>query len=654
MDPKKLQKMKARLYSRTTLIGGWVRRRAAEELARDGSPKAVGMLAEAVTRSDDEHVRTIALKGLQQLADQGCIEAQEALCHLVIDHDHPQAREIVLAAHYAPSDPHQRALFYFLTGQWDKYEGLDFDQSLLGAVYEVAGEGLRRRIAKQARQAGRVEWVPVVAGGRRARRLGEMMDEEWQAALEVLGGNRRWEEIWRLAQAAPAVWSVQLLRQLGEAGWFPRQAEEQAGFAGLLRLTDGCAGQLSELGMLACSRATLRGHRDTVSCLAMSPDGLLLASGSDDGTVRLWRLPDGAALKMLEGHADEIWCLAISRDGRVLASGGYDGAVRLWALPDGEVLRTLEGHRDVVKCLAITPDGQLLASGSQTRVWLWRLPDGGKPKILQEHTDHVNCMAISPDGRLLATGSLDHTVRLWRLPDGALLKTLRGHTSPINCLVISPDGQLLASAGGYKDKTVRLWRLPDGTELKTVRPGWVWCLLISPDGQLLASGSGDGRVRLWRLPDGTKLKTLRGHRDAVHCLATSPDGRMLASGSGRKDGTVRLWRLPEGKALKTLTGGRDAVGCLAISPDGRVLASGSDDGAVRLWTSLLRVPVGQTSLEDMEWPQQALRDGAMSDAERGWLEFMVALMRWRRRFDIEVEEAPRRIAVGEFDIEIEG
>ena len=181
------------------------------------------------------------------------------------------------------------------------------------------------------------------------------------------------------------------------------------------------------------------------------------------------------------------------------------------------------------------------------------------------------------------------------------------------------------------------------------------CLAISPDGQLLATGSCDHTVQLWRLPDGKALETLQGHIDSVNCLAISPEGRGLASGGGHKDHTVQLWRLPDGKALKTLEGHIDSINCLTISPDGRLLASGSWDNTVRLWTSDLArlscLPVGQTTLEDMESVQEALQY-EVPDAELGWLKFILALMHWRRRFDIEVEEMPRRIAVGEFDIEI--
>ena len=133
-----------------------------------------------------------------------------------------------------------------------------------------------------------------------------------------------------------------------------------------------------------------------------------------------------------------------------------------------------------------------------------------------------------------------------------------------------------------------------------------------------------------------------------------PDGRVLASGSA--DHTIRLWSLPDGVALKTLRGHTAEVGCLAISPDGRVLASGGVDKAVRLWVlgkvDLSRLIVGHTSVKELQLLQERSQEKEAADAERRWLEFILALICWQRRFDIEVGEISRGIPDGRFDIEI--
>src|SRR5262249_44682250 len=113
-----------------------------------------------------------------------------------------------------------------------------------------------------------------------------------------------------------------------------------------------------------------------------------------------------------------------------------------------------------------------------------------------------------------------------------------------------------------------------------------------------------------------------------------------------------------GRPLQTLRGHARALTGLAISPDGQLLASSSEDATVRIWTSelvrLSRVPAGKFSVQDLAEAQDALADTGLSAAERAALEFIVALVRWRRRFDIQLDDSPRRVEVGEFDIILAG
>lgn len=288
-------------------------------------------------------------------------------------------------------------------------------------------------------------------------------------------------------------------------------------------------------------------HDSPVQSVAFSSDGALLASGSKDGTVRVWRVADSGMAGWTLLHAKAIPTgerevgyshdVAFSPDGTVLAFGLPDGSVRLWRASDGALLHALQGQSGNVCGLAFSPDGRALAAGTwDGPVNLWRISDGGLLRTLEGHTGGVVSVALSPDGTMVASASLDGTVRVWDESTGALIHEL--DRLPVTTgVAFSPDGSLLAT-----DR--QLWRVDDWSPMETMESarGGMGNVAFSPDGKLLAAGNGWYEVRWWRVADGALLRTVKGHTDSVNSVIFSPDGKRLASGS--LDGTVKLWRVP--------------------------------------------------------------------------------------------------------------
>ncbi|MDE0396869.1 MAG: hypothetical protein OXL96_03590, partial [Candidatus Poribacteria bacterium] len=170
--------------------------------------------------------------------------------------------------------------------------------------------------------------------------------------------------------------------------------------------------------------ATLLGHTEYVGSVVFSPDGMILASGSGDHTIRLWDVSTRTEVATLIGHTEGVSSIAFSPDGTILASGSWDHTIKLWDMTIRRNVATLEGYTGV--SVSFSYDGTMLASGSWQNIQLWDVSTRTEITTLKGHTGWVFSVAFSPDGMLLASGSDDGTIKLWDVSTRTEITTLKG------------------------------------------------------------------------------------------------------------------------------------------------------------------------------------------------------------------------------------
>jgi WD40 repeat protein len=330
---------------------------------------------------------------------------------------------------------------------------------------------------------------------------------------------------------------------------------------------------------------TLEGHQGWIGALAFDPasnQNYRVASGSSDHTIRIWDVQSGHTMQTLEGHTNGLLALVFSPDGQTLASSSLDQTIRLWDAQTEEALAVWR-HTAATWTLAFSPDGQTLASGSEDQmIKLWDVATQQCQRTLQGHTGVVQSISYSTDGLMLVSAALNQSVRLWNAQTGQCLKTWQGHSKLVSSAIFHPDGQRVASAHG--DKALRLWNVQTGDCLSCLQGhrDRISSVMFSPDGRLLASGSFDQTVRLWDVETGNFLRSMRT-QSWVAALTFSVDGSLLAS-SG-VDRVVRVWEVATGQCLRAIEAGGSWIPAIAFSPQGRRLASCNEDGSVKLWNA---------------------------------------------------------------------
>lgn len=260
-------------------------------------------------------------------------------------------------------------------------------------------------------------------------------------------------------------------------------------------------------------RRTLTGLTGDVTDVVFSKDGKLLAAACGEpglyGLAIVWNTKTWKLVAKLKGHHDGLYCVAISPDGKTLATGSYDQKIKLWDLAKRRELRQLDGHNGPVHDLAFHPTSKILASASGDRtVKLWDVATGKRLDTFGQPEKDQYAVAFSPDGKRVVAGGVDNRIRVWAVTQmgkegtNPLLYSRFAHEGAILRLGFSPDGKRLYSSS--EDRTVKAWDTKRFTQLRTLKnqSDWVTGLATSADGRRLYIGRQNGTFESRRLDDG--------------------------------------------------------------------------------------------------------------------------------------------------------
>lgn len=319
-----------------------------------------------------------------------------------------------------------------------------------------------------------------------------------------------------------------------------------------------------------------------IQSISFSPTGDRLVCGSWEGKIVLWDVSTHARIQEVS-TTSQVLSVSFSADGSVIATGGRE-AVDIWDSNLEKRIWRCQENLGEVWSVAFDSQGYYLAAGSE-RIYLWEVGSYRCCHILSGHTLPVSTLAFHPGGQLLVSGSEDGTICFWDIQKGECQKTILAHQGWVWSLVFSLDEEndLLASVGD--DQTLKVWDTLTG-QCITSRHGFTMSLRtlsLHPYLSLLASGSENGTVHLWELGNEIHHQILSGHTHRVMSVAFSPSGNFLASGGGYE---VKVWMVDKsgiGDLHRVLRYPSAHINALSFSPQGNVLAASYDNGKICFW-----------------------------------------------------------------------
>jgi len=580
-------------------------------------------------------------------------EAIDHLCKKWISVPTPTLENIIKQANYEPTDKVGKALFYFLMGNWEKYEDLDFDYQLLDQAYQSSTKDVQRLIATKAKLEGRVEWIKILTNENSQIDLTEMSREDWEKSVEILVLNPDRKRIWRFLSSAPIFYSKKLIDQLTQSSNQWHLNSEKSTVNDLIDLSKRCHIDHE----LFYSTKILSTNSPTLRCMAISPDNRFLAVASHDTSINLFDLRDGNHSTNLIGHSKTVQSLVISPDSQILVSAGNDKNIFVWNLANGQNIGILKGHTKPIRSLLIAPDNRtLISAGDDKNIFVWNLSNGKNINILKGHAQSVRCLLITTNKssqtnlydetylycETLISGSDDGTIRIWDLSRGKHIKTLKIHTRRITSLAIANNSRVLAS--GSDDETICIWDIESGKLLDIMHEHTKEIISVDIDDseRYLISLAKDNSIYISELSNIANRKILKSNTP-INALTLLPKSNLLAfTEQDYRDNKscVTILDYQSSKLYKKLATNHKYINALSVNPTGNVIAALGNENNIYLWQSLIPkiyIPLNNLDKSIIKEIECTLKN-PISEQVKYWAKFILTLVSLNQQFDIDIED----------------
>jgi WD40 repeat protein len=395
--------------------------------------------------------------------------------------------------------------------------------------------------------------------------------------------------------------------------------------------------ELSEAIQTATEYNRLEGHQDDVTYSSFSSDGKMIATASNDNTVKVWWV-DGSHNEKTFKHEEDITHVSWSQDGTLLATASKDKTAKVWKVDNSNLINNLP-HPQEVTGVSISPDNKLVATSCKDKkVRLWNLEENTPPQVLPGHEGEVTHVSFSPDGQVIASADDNGIIKIWdsegsKIRDidnygtqeleflkndliqvtnknnsiklytitGDLVKAYNNSYDQQKTELIDPRKKLMISADRYSSSfALFLYILYIDNSIYSLLGRHIESINdfdYSLQNQILSSASNDDTVKLWKIniptekltnrADQVKLYNLEEKREItlieqmekINSVTLSPDGKIVAVVSN--DNLITLWD-NKGEKIKTLDHQSQVTG-IYFSPDSQLVASISSDNQVKLW-----------------------------------------------------------------------